>query len=172
MPEARRYGRDNRLTGQIGEYLVAAELARRRGLIATTFAGNVPHFDIVASDVRGRHVSVQVKTSNASSWQFSLDRFCEVSFLGKRQILGSLVLPPVRRLVVVLVMLGGDDERDRFFVCSWIQLRNLAVRNHRAWLREHRGRRPKNPFSLHTVVSMSEVEGFENCWATVDRSLR
>ena len=44
----------------LGEYLVAAELVCR-GLIATTFAGNVPHFDSVASDDRGRHVSVQVK---------------------------------------------------------------------------------------------------------------
>ena len=42
-----RSGRKNLLTKQIGEYLVAAELGRQ-GLIATTFTGNVPDFDILA----------------------------------------------------------------------------------------------------------------------------
>jgi len=46
-------GRSNKLVGQTGEYLVAAELLRR-GLIATTFTGNVPHYDIIASDETGR----------------------------------------------------------------------------------------------------------------------
>jgi hypothetical protein len=171
MPETRRSGRANQLTGQVGEYLVAAELARR-GLIATTFTGNVPHFDIVASDAGGRHVSVQVKTSNSPSWQFALDHFCKVSFRGERQILGPPLRPPVRRLVVVLVMLGREDEPDRFFVCSWAQLRNILLRGHRAWLKKHGGRRPKNPRSLHALVRMSRLQAFEDCWATVSRSLR
>jgi len=38
-------GRNNKLTGQISEFLVCAELGKR-GLIATPFAGNVPAFDV------------------------------------------------------------------------------------------------------------------------------
>lgn len=53
-------GLSNKLVGQSGEYLVAMELSRR-GLIATTFTGNVPHYDIIASDITGRHFTVQVK---------------------------------------------------------------------------------------------------------------
>ena len=60
-------GRSNKLVGQTGEYLVAAELSRR-GLIATTFTGNVPHYDIIASNEFGMHVSVQVKASRGASW--------------------------------------------------------------------------------------------------------
>jgi hypothetical protein len=45
-------GRGSKLVGQAGEYLVAAELSRR-GLISTTFTGNVPHYDIVASNEAG-----------------------------------------------------------------------------------------------------------------------
>ena len=52
------------------KYLVAAE-SSRRGLIATTFTGNVPHYlitslphyDIIVSHEEGKHVSVQVKAS-------------------------------------------------------------------------------------------------------------
>jgi hypothetical protein len=39
-------GQRNNLTCAVGEHLVAAEL-NRRGLRATTFAGNVPHYDIM-----------------------------------------------------------------------------------------------------------------------------
>jgi Holliday junction resolvase-like predicted endonuclease len=88
-------GRSTKLAGQAGEYLVAAELSRR-GLIATTFTGNVPHYDIIASDEKGRHVSVQVKTSRGGSWQFgNMSIFCDISFQGKRQIVGSVKKCPV-----------------------------------------------------------------------------
>lgn len=171
MPSSRRSGRRNKLTGQVGEYLVAAELARR-GLIATTFTGNVPHYDIVASDATGRHVSVQVKTSTATSWQFSFDRFCNVRFEGSRQIVGRPVPSPVRRLVVVLVMLGTASASDRYFVMSWVKLRNIVIRHHRLWLRSHGGRRPVNPKSLHTAIGVDYVVQFEDKWSTVSRSLR
>ena len=55
-------GRDNRLAGQIGEYLVCAELGKR-GLIATPFSGNVPAFDVLAADDLCRTVPIQVKAS-------------------------------------------------------------------------------------------------------------
>jgi hypothetical protein len=41
--------KNSRATGQAGEYFVAAEICRRGGT-ATTFAGNMPGFDIVAGD--------------------------------------------------------------------------------------------------------------------------
>ncbi|WP_151891987.1 MULTISPECIES: hypothetical protein [unclassified Halomonas] len=50
-------GRSNKLVGATGEYLVAAELSRRE-LIATTFTGNVPHYDIVASDENGQQLLI------------------------------------------------------------------------------------------------------------------
>ena len=49
-------GRSTKLVGQAGEYLVASELSRR-GLIATIFTGNVPHYDIIASDEKGKVAS-------------------------------------------------------------------------------------------------------------------
>jgi len=78
-------GRNNYLTKQTGEYLVAAELSRR-GFIATTFTGNVPHYDIVAVDDSGGHALVQVKAIAANSWQLNASRFAEIVFEGQRQI--------------------------------------------------------------------------------------
>ena len=170
MAETRRSGRANKLTGQVGEYLVAAELARR-DLIATTFTGNVPHFDIVASDSEGHHVSVQVKTSKSDSWQFTMDRYCRIRFKGERQVVEAALPCPVRGLVVVLVRLGSDGATDRFFVVSWVGLRDILIRAHKDWLRKHGGIRPKNPHSLHAAIGVSALEGFENQWGTVGNSL-
>ncbi len=116
--------------GQAGEYLVAAELSRR-GLIATTFTGNVPHYDIIASDEQGRHVSVQVKTARSGSWQFGdMSIFCDITFRGRRQILGRAKKCPVRGLVCVFVRLNNYGE-DRFYVCPWLKLRDIMVRDHK-----------------------------------------
>ncbi|MEY4947887.1 MAG: hypothetical protein RL698_98 [Pseudomonadota bacterium] len=46
-------GRRNKLVGQIGEFLVCAELGRL-GYVATPFSGNVPDFDIIAVDESGQ----------------------------------------------------------------------------------------------------------------------
>src|ERR1044071_1743697 len=60
-------GRSNKLAGQIGEYLVCAELGRR-GFIATPFSGNVPTFDGLAADEQCRTVPIQVQASSADNW--------------------------------------------------------------------------------------------------------
>jgi hypothetical protein len=60
-------GRRNTLAGQIAEHLVCAELARR-DLLATTFSGNVPQFDVLATDESCLTVPIQVKASRGSKW--------------------------------------------------------------------------------------------------------
>ena len=64
-------GRRNQLTKQVGEYSVACELARR-GLLVATFSGNVPDFDLIATDGRGHSLPVQAETATARSWQFNM----------------------------------------------------------------------------------------------------
>ena len=53
-------GRGMQLTRQAGKHLVVAELGRR-GYVATPFSGNIPMFDVLAADLRGRAVPIQVK---------------------------------------------------------------------------------------------------------------
>jgi hypothetical protein len=134
-------GRSNKLAGQTGEYLVAAELSRR-GLIATTFTGNVPYYDIIASNEGGKHVSVQVKASRGSSWQFGdITQFCNISFNGKRQIVGRPKRCPVQRLVVVFVIINTDGA-DQYFILTWRRLREIIVKGHKDYLAKHGGMPP------------------------------
>ena len=98
-------GRANHLTKQVGECLVAAELGRR-GLIAATFTGNVPDYDIVATDERFRSVLVLVKAVTGSTWQLDIRRFVAVTLDGKKQVLGERHVPQ-HQIICAMVALAG-----------------------------------------------------------------
>jgi len=164
-------GRSNKLVGQTGEYLIAAELSRR-GLIATTFTGNVPHYDIIASDARGRHVSVQVKASRGPSWQFgNITDYCEVTFEGKRQVIGHVKPCPVRRLIVAFTKIDTDGD-DRFYILPWERLRDLLVDHHKTFLDRHDGVRPKKWDSLHCAIGEGMLRRYRDKWDTVEKNLK
>lgn len=159
------------LVGQTGEYRVAAELSRR-GLIATTFTGNVPHYDIIASDENGRHVSVQVKAGRSGSWQFAdIRRFCDITFQGKRQIVGKAKACPVRRLVVTFVKIGKDGN-DQFYICTWRMLRDLLIKRRKAFLQKHDGVRPHRWDSLHSAISEKDLRPYLDRWDIIEKNLR
>jgi hypothetical protein len=164
-------GRSTKLTGATGEFLVAAELCRR-DLIATPFAGNVPHYDVIASGPGGGHVPVQVKAVNGNTWQFNIGSFLEVEFQAERQILGPKVQTPYPNLQVVLVALRNDArDHDRFFVLSWEQLRDLLADLHQRFLAKHGGQRPKAPRSLHVGLPIDAVLQFEDQWQVIEAAL-
>jgi hypothetical protein len=164
-------GRNNKLVGQTGEYLIAAELSRR-GLIATTFTGNVPHYDIVASDEAGRHVSVQVKAIRGGSWQFAnITNYCYITFSGKRQIVGKAKPCPIQRLVVALVKIEADGK-DRFYILTWQQLRDLLMEAHKIFLEKHGGVRPRSSKSLHCAISEDSLHAYRDKWDTVEKNLK
>jgi len=163
-------GRSNKLVGQTGEYLVAAELSRR-GYIATTFTGNVPYYDIIASNENGKHVSVQVKASSGSSWQFAdISRYCRISFKGNSQIVGRPERCPVQRLVVVFVVISAKRE-DRFYILKWNTLRNLLIKHHKTFLKDHGGKRPKKWDSLHCAILENVLTPHLDRWDVVKKCL-
>lgn len=164
-------GRSNKLVGQTGEYLVAAELSRR-GLIATTFTGNVPYYDIIASNERGKHVSVQVKASRGSSWQFGdIRQFCSISFKGKCQIVGALNRCPIDRLVVVFVVIVDKGE-DRFYILTWRKLRSIIVKAHKEYLARHSGMRARTWDSFHSAISEKLLKSHKDKWSVIEKNLK
>lgn len=159
-------GRSIQLNKQIGEYLVACELARRGWLVAT-FSGNVPDFDIVAVDSNGSSIPIQVKTIRGGEWQFSADKFVEIKREEKKQILGAKVEPRIPHLLCVLVLAATEYGRDQFFILEWEQLRDIAVSSYSEWLAAKDGVRPRNPDSKHCSLSPQQLSRFENKWDRV-----
>lgn len=159
-------GRDTKLTGAIGEFLVSAELSRR-GLLATPFSGNVPYYDIIASDNDGGHVVIQVKAINKQNWQFDVKKYAKIIMEGNRQIIGNLHPEPYPNLYCAFVALGDSNQSDRYFIFSWMELRDTIINNHKKYLNKHGGVRPKAPNSTHCSVGISELAHFQDNWDAI-----
>lgn len=159
-------GRSTKLTGAVGEFLVAAELCRRN-LLATPFSGNVPHYDIIASGEEGGHLAIQVKTITGGNWQLSIRQFVNIRLDGKKQVLGAPKDEPYPDLRYVFVRLGSDDTRDRFFILTLYQLRDILVADYSQYLAKHDGVRPKKHDSYHCALSVEEAAPFEDRWETL-----
>jgi len=163
-------GRSNQITKQIGEYLVASELGRI-GLVAATFSGNVPDYDIVATDSTFRSVPVQVKTTNSTTWQFGdMRRFVDVQLDGKRQVIGSPVVLSDSIVCVMLALAGYG--KDRFYVLSLTKLQELLIGNHRQALEKHGGVRPKKFDSFHCAIGEQQLTPFKDAWIPEFRDRR
>ena len=163
-------GRSNQLTKQIGEYLVACELARK-GLIATTFSGNVPDFDLIATDLKGSSCPIQVKTSKKGTWQFSIDKFVEITFKGKKQIIGNKKPLQIPHLICIFVVAGEKYGEDIFFVLEWSKVQEILIKNHARHLDSHEGVRPKKHDSLHCALYQSDLEDYKDNWSLINTKL-
>ena len=158
-------GRSNQLIKQVGEYLVACELARR-GLLVATFSGNVPDFDLIATDFNGSSCPIQVKTIKGGSWQFSIEKFAEITFDGRKQIIGDKKPLPIPQLVCVFVLAAEKYGEDQFFVLNWSKVQDIVIANYRRWLDSHDGVRPKKFDSLHCAIVQSDLGDYQD-WSII-----
>jgi len=164
-------GRSNQLIKQIGEYLVACELARR-GLLVATFSGNVPDFDLIATDFKGSSRPIQVKTIKGGAWQFSIDKFADITFDGRKQLIGDKKPLPIPQLVCVFVLAAEKYGEDQFFVLEWSKVQDILIANYRRWLDSHGGERPKKFDSLHCSIVQSDLRDYQNNWSIISSRLK
>ena len=166
-------GRNNKLTGQVGEFLVCAELGRR-GLIATPFAGNVPAFDVLAADELCRTVPLQVKASSSNNWPadaqhwmgIHLDEHGRQNYLGPKEITNS-------DLIYVCVAIAPTDskERDRFFVLTKSELQDAIIKGYSAWMDKRDWIRPRNTASYDARYWIETIAQYENRWNLITERL-
>ncbi len=168
-------GRSNKLVGQIGEFLVCAELGRL-GLIATPFAGNVPGFDVIATDEHYNSVPIQVKANNGgSTWQFNGDKYLDIDYdpKTKKQTIGGLKKIADPNLIFVFVWLGHRKKSpDRYFVLTKRELQQVMRDHYEKYLRDHDGQRPQNPESRFIAIRLPELAPYENRWKMAENALR
>jgi hypothetical protein len=164
-------GRNNKLAGQIGEYLVCAELGRR-DLIATPFSGNVPAFDILAADDLCRAVPIQVKASRCSSWPSDARYWMQISFdpaTKAQKNLGPIQIQN-RDLIYVCVAIappGGQEKKDRFFILTKAQLQDVCIKGYSTWMEEHEWKRPRAPMSYDCRFSIPALQEYEDNWPLI-----
>jgi len=163
-------GRSIQLTKQIGEYLVACELARR-GLLVATFSGNVPNFDLIATDLKGSSCPIQVKTIRGGGWQFSIDKFVDISLHGSKQLIGDKKPLPIPQLVCVFVLAAEKYGEDQFFVLEWSKVQDILIAAHKRWLDLHGGVRPRKPDSMHCAIVERDLRDHKDNWSLITSRL-
>ena len=155
-------GQSMQLAKQVGEYLTAAELCRR-GFVAATFSGNVPHYDILASNEQGKKIAVQVKTIRGGSWQFDARKFVEITMSGNKQMLGVKKKEPYPNLICIFILIDKYGS-DKFYLFTWNELQDMIINNYKNWLKKHGGRRPRKPNSFHSSLNPEVLENYSDNW--------
>lgn len=167
-------GRSTNLTGQVGEFLVCAELGRR-GTMATPFSGNVPEFDVIAVGEGASTVPVQVKRSNSSSWQFRLEDWLNVSYdrRRRRHVLDEKHRHRLSHLHLIFVFVALDREHgDRFYILTKGRVRELIYRRYLEIMEPRGFRRPRNPGSIHWAIHGREMSRYQDDWKQIEERCR
>lgn len=152
-------GLSSKLTGQIGEHLVTAELGRR-GIIATPFSGNVPDIDILAF-ANGISGHIQVKAINQDSWQFDIRKFLYVTLTERGQIVKGANPHLDRKIICVFVSLGAELGQDKFYIFKQGWLQDYFTQN-------YKGRKPpKNIESFHCAIWERDMRRHLGKWRLI-----
>ncbi len=166
-------GRSNKITQQIGEFLVCAELGKQ-GLIATPFAGNVPEFDIIVADEHCRTLPIQVKASNSDSWKSIAIEWMKINFnkdTKQQEYLGPLEIDNPD-LIYVFVRISQDKkENDRFFILKKINYQNICIKHYSSWMNTKDWKRPRSPESYDCRPKIHELADYENNWDVIKKDL-
>ena len=117
-------------------------------------------FDLLAADIRGYSIPIQVKAINGPSWQFRADAFLEIEISDGAQVVKRRrkLLNP--NLLCIFVLLR-EDEKDVFYIFKLKDLQKHFYKTYKG------GRRPKNPESMHCAVWPRDLEPFRENWSLV-----
>ena len=163
-------GQQNKLAGQIGEFLVCAELGRL-GVIATPFAGNVPNFDLLAANENGGTVALQVKASRGHSWSTQADLWLQLRLEGNKQINDGLFNISNSPLIYIFVTIASSAGQDRYFILTKGELQKIHVQNYQAYMEPRGWIRPKNPASFDCRCTIDDLAHVENNWQLITERL-
>lgn len=164
-------GRNNNLMRQVGEHLVCAELGRR-GFTATPFSGNVPTFDVIATDNQCRTVPIQVKASSGSNWRADARDWMNLQLdpeSGVQHYEGPTKIDNPNLIYVCVSVAPADCSigKDRFFVLTKFDLQTACIQHYEAWMIPHGWKRPKKPDCYECRYGIKEIVQHENSWQLI-----
>lgn len=163
-------GISTKLAGQIGEYLVCAELGKR-GLIATSFTGNVPEFDLLVADNDLNTLPIQVKASRSGNWPTKADYWIDIKIddINQSQVDNgdAEIANPDLIYVCVLIADPARKEHDRYFILQKSDLQKICASNYRTYMTDKNWKRPRNYKSLDNRYYLENLTPFEDNWGLI-----
>ena len=166
-------GRQKQLIKQVGEYLVAAELCRRE-LIATSFTGNVPIFDILAINSDNVMKTIQVKaTTTDGGWNIDAGNYLEIEHLtDKSQHVKGIRNLSNKNTIFCFVKLGSfgkeiTTDSDEFYLLSIEELQKIIEQRYSVYLSKVNPIRPRRHESHHMKIKKEFITGFKDNWRCI-----
>lgn len=145
------------ITKQIGEALVVAELGKRN-CAATSFAGNVPHFDIVAVNKEQKIRLIQVKTKNKGDWQLGIDNLWNIKCEDDVQIKKE----PAYIINLFYVFVNLSKDKPEFFACKAEKIAAILAKTYF----NNQGRRKRNLKKgkpvFHCTIKPDDLRGLDD----------
>ena len=167
MRKTIKAGKRNKLTGQVGEHLVAAKLGTK-GYYASPYSGNVPGFDITAVDSDTlKSFPIQVKTSNGGSLlRTNIDKWVEFTVgPDKRQKLGNYLPRAYPHLIWIVVWIDDNNiNTARFFIATEEQIQKTIVEHYQKSLARYDYIRPRNHRATQTMLTIDDLVNYEDNW--------
>ena len=162
------------LLGALGENLVVSELARR-GIVSTTFSGNVPDIDILAFK-NNVSIPIQVKslsTKNNPKGNISTNanNYLKIVWDDKKQIISGLK-PIDKNLIFIFTQIGENYGNDKFFICKQNEIQKIIFNGYKEYLDKNNGIRPRNPQSTHCSYNLSQLLKFEDNWELIESKFK
>lgn len=161
-----------KIARQIGEHLVVAELGRR-GVLATLFTGNISDADVLAY-ANGRSIPIQVKSWAKGRLSVgNAKKYLDIRF-DKRQNIQTIIGKEDidRDLIFVLVKRGKALGEDEFYIYSQGVVQDLIFKEHSAFLKKHKGVRPKTPKSMHSAYSIKDLIQYKDNWNLIAKQFK
>lgn len=137
-----------------GKCLVAAELLRRGAYVELDLGGYSDPDVVAYSRDRARKVQIKVKAKGIRSkripgWQWKLNQ--------AREARNS----PANKYLVLVDLAPAQPE---YYVCKLRLIARRVLQNHKYFLSQHRGVRPRTPESEHTVIPLEAVYKRKEDW--------
>ena len=152
----------------VGPILCSRSSSYQSGRLRTAITGEIPAASAIFSRVSPTTRGTPLRTERlGGAWQFSIDKFVEISFDGKKQLIGRkkpLLMP---QLICVFVVAGEKYGEHQFFVIKWSKVQEILIAHHARFLDSHAGVRPKVFDSLHCSLELSELQDYKDNWSII-----
>ena len=155
-------------SGRCGEHIVCAELLRR-GIVATTFSGNMPDFDILTPSHKVQVKTTTEKGKKDETWPIgNADKWLKFDEeLLKREI--QRILGKQERddkdYIFVFVLLGGKYGKDRFFILKQPEVQDIIYNRYIGKCKEeYEGYKVRRRKSTYANVHLFQLEPYEDKW--------
>jgi hypothetical protein len=132
-------------------------------LIATTFTGNVPDFDIIATNEAFETITIQVKTIRHWYWQLDAKKFIIISIdNGVQRVIDKINLSNPDLICIFVRLISRVD--DEFYIFRLGDLQEIIFEGYSQHLEKIKGKRPRNENSTHIGVNPKTLEKFRDNW--------